>query len=113
MAFVTVVETPEFESRARGIMSDDGRMGLIDYVARNPMAGVSIGAGIRKFRWARPGSGKSGGYRVIHFYSAADDSPVVLITVFGKNEKANLSRHETEAVKTLGRRLAETYRKRQ
>ena len=62
-------------------MSDRERMALIDHVARNPLAGVSIGAGVRKFRWARMGSGKSGGYRVIHFYSALDDTPVVLITV--------------------------------
>ena len=112
MALVTVVETAECERRARDIMSDGERMALIDYVARHPLAGVSIGAGVRKFRWARAGGGKSGGYRVIHFYSALDDSPVVLITVFGKNEKANLTRTETEAVRALGRRLAEATRKR-
>jgi len=74
------------------------------------MSGVSIGGGVRKFRFARVGSGKSGGYRVIHAFSPEDGTPVILITVFAKNEKANLSKAETEAVKTLGKALTETYR---
>ena len=110
MTIVTVVETPEFQRRARAIMSDDERMELIDYVARNPMTGIAIGGGVRKFRFARAGSGKSGGYRVIHVFSPEDGTPVILITVFAKNEKANLSKAETEAVKALGKALSVTYR---
>jgi len=111
MAIVTVVETPEFQRRARAIMSDAERMALIDFVARNPMSGVSLGGGVRKFRFARAGGGKSGGYRVIHFFAAEEDMPVFLITVFAKNEKANLSRAESEAVRALGKELADSYRR--
>lgn len=110
MTIVTVVETAEFQRRARVIMSDAERLELIDFVARNPMTGVSIGGGVRKFRFARDGGGKSGGYRVIHFFSPDDGTPVFLITVFAKNEKANLTKTETEAVKTLGEVLSATYR---
>lgn len=53
MAIVTVVETPEFQRRARSIMSDSERLELIDFVARNPMTGVPIGGGVRKSRFAR------------------------------------------------------------
>ncbi len=109
MTLVTVVETPEFQRRARAIMSDAERMALIDLVARDPAAGVPIGGGVRKFRFARGGGGKSGGYRVIHFFSPDAGTPVFLITVFAKNEKANLTRAETEAVKTLGEALVKTY----
>jgi hypothetical protein len=35
MAIVTVVETPEFQRRARTIMSDAERLELIDFVARS------------------------------------------------------------------------------
>lgn len=111
MAIVTVVETPEFQRRARSLMSEAERLELIDFVARNPMTGVSIGGGVRKFRFAREGGGKSGGYRVIHFFSPEDDTPIFLITVFAKNEKANLTPAETEAVKQLGAALAATYRR--
>jgi hypothetical protein len=109
MTILTVVETPEFQRRARAIMGDEERMALIDFVARNPGTGVPIGGGVRKFRFARPGAGKSGGYRVVHFFSAEAGTPVFLITVFAKNEKASLTRSETEAVKALGEALAASY----
>ena len=110
MTIVSVVETAEFQRRARAIMSEAERLELIDFVARNPTTGVSIGGGVRKFRFARDGGGKSGGYRVIHFFNPDDGTPVFLITVFAKNEKANLTKTETEAVKTLGEVLSATYR---
>jgi hypothetical protein len=111
MAIVTVVETPEFQRRARSLMSEAERLALIDFVARNPATGVSIGGGVRKFRFAREGGGKSGGFRVIHFYNADDGTPIFLITVFAKNEKANLTTAEAEAVRALGELLSATYRR--
>lgn len=75
-----------------------------------PQPGVSLGGGVRKVRFARDGGGKRGGYRVIHFYSGDNDMPVFLITVFAKNEKTNLTKSETETVKSLGKLLADSYR---
>lgn len=46
---------------------------------------------------------------VIHFFSPEGDMPIFLITVFAKNEKANLTPSETEAVRELGRLLAASY----
>jgi hypothetical protein len=109
MSLVTVVETPEFQRRARSLMSEDERLALIDFVARHPTAGVSIGGGVRKFRFAREGGGKSGGYRVIHFFSPEAGVPIFLITVFAKNEKASLTPRETEMVRQLGEALAASY----
>jgi hypothetical protein len=111
MSIATVVETPEFQRRASRLMSEEERLALIDFVARNPMTGVSIGGGVRKFRFARDGGGKSGGYRVIHFFSSEGDAPIFLITVFAKSEKANLTPAETEIVKQLGAALAASYRR--
>ena len=108
---VTVVETPEFQRRARSLMSEAERPALIDFVARNPLTGVSVGGGVRKFRFARDGGGKSGGYRVIHFFSPDDGTPIFLITVFAKNEKANLTPSETDMVRELGRMLSASYRR--
>ena len=109
MGIVTVVETPEFLRRARAILTEAERMELIDFVARHPMSGVAIGGGVRKARFARTGGGKSGGYRVIHFFSPDGGTPVFLITVFAKNEKANLTPTEAAAVKILGEALAANY----
>lgn len=110
MTIVTVAETLEFQRRARTLLSDEERMALIDYVARNPLAGVSIGGGVRKFRFARGGGGKSGGFRVIHFYCEDETVPIFLITIFAKNEKTNLTKTETETIKSLGKLLADSYR---
>ena len=49
--------------------------------------------GIRKLRWNRGSRGKSGGVRVIYYYHD-ERIPLYLLTVFGKNERANLSKAE-------------------
>ena len=66
-------------------------------VAEDPETGLSLGGGIRKMRIARPGRGKSSGARVV-FLFFGEDIPVFLLTVFAKNEKANLSSGERAAL---------------
>ena len=46
--------------------------------------------GIRKVRWGRAGSGKSGGVRVIYFTRTAVGE-VVLLTLYAKAKTNNLS----------------------
>lgn len=60
-ALQTVVELPEFQRRAKAIMSDDERLSLISFIAASSGAGVSLGGGLRKIRIPREGGGKSGG----------------------------------------------------
>jgi len=66
--------------------------------------------GARKLRWARPGAGKSGGLRVITFYGCSD-LPVFILTVFAKNEKANITKAERNDLAVVLAQLAHTYRK--
>ncbi len=70
---------------------------------------ISGTGGARKVRFARRGQGKSGGYRVITFYSGVD-IPVFLITMFAKNEKSNISQAEKNAMRKGLKALAEHYR---
>lgn len=49
--------------------------------------------GIRKLRWGRGNRGKSGGVRVIYYYHD-ERIPLYLLTLFGKNERANLNKAE-------------------
>lgn len=52
MAQQTVVETPEFIKRASAVgMSDEDRMDVIDQLAANPEAGISLGGGLGKSGW--------------------------------------------------------------
>jgi hypothetical protein len=106
-AWQTVVELPEFLRRAKAIMSDEERSKVIDFIAANPEAGVALGGGLRKVRIPRQGSGKSGGYRTIYVFGGAH-MPIFLVTIFAKNEKANLSKAEAAAVQ-LSRALLATY----
>lgn len=59
MKMTAVAETNRFQRRARAIMHYDERMAAIDHLERNPIAGVSIGAGVWKLRFAREGGGKA------------------------------------------------------
>jgi hypothetical protein len=92
---VTVAETPEYIRRAEKLLPAAERMAVVEHLAADPKAGDLIQGtgGIRKLRWARGGRGKSGGVRVIYYFHS-EAAPLYLLTVFGKNEKANLSRAE-------------------
>jgi hypothetical protein len=65
--------------------------------------------GVRKLRWAREGMGKSGGVRVIYYFHS-ERLPLYLLTVFGKNEKANLTKAEANALSKLVKLLIQASR---
>lgn len=100
----TVVETPAYLRHCKEVgFSDDARHGVVTYLAKNPDAGDAIPGtgGARKLRQAGRGKGKSGGYRIITFFSG-DDIPVFLVTIYGKGEKADLTMAErNKARRTL------------
>ena len=67
----TIIETAAYLSAASDAgMTDDERNAVVDVLAANPTAGdIMPGCGgARKLRVARPGKGKSGGYRVITYF---------------------------------------------
>ena len=49
-------------------------------------------AGVRKLRWAAPGRGKRGGYRVIHYLRRAN-GVIWMLTMSPKNVAENISAH--------------------
>lgn len=102
----TVVETPEYLIAAKlAGMSEEERGAAVEEIARNPGAGVLIpgSGGARKVRIARKGSGKSGGYRVVTYYSDADN-PVFLLTVISKGQQANLTKAQRNELRKGKRR---------
>jgi hypothetical protein len=108
----TVLETEEYLRVAHELFSEAERFEVLLYLAANPMAGDLIPGtgGARKFRFALPGRGKSGGARVITYF-AGDDIPVFLLTAYGKGAKANLSAAERGFLKAVLSQLADAYRK--
>jgi len=107
-----VVETAPFIAAAKAAGLSGGEVDrIIDHVARKPDAGDVIQGtgGARKVRFGGRGKGKSGGYRVITFYSGGG-FPVFLLTVFAKGERADLSKAERNALAQLTKVLVDSYR---
>ena len=63
----TLIELPTFAVDAKGLWSADEYGEFCAWLALNPLAGALIAGsgGCRKVRWARQGTGKRGGVRVI------------------------------------------------
>ena len=107
----TIVELPEFQHRKAKLLSELESTGIINYLAAHPTAGniMQGTGGIRKLRWAAKGKGKSGGVRIIYYYHN-ESIPIFLLTVFGKGEKANLTKAERNALAKLTSLLVKTWK---
>jgi hypothetical protein len=108
----TVCETHIFESAAEDAgMTRDEVTQLTDILAGDPEAGDVIEGtgGCRKLRFAGRGKGKSGGFRIVTFFTGKN-LPVFLITVFGKGEQANLTKAERNALAKLTKLLVSAYK---
>ena len=63
------------------------------------------------FAGGRKDAGKRGGVRIIYYFHN-ESLPLFLLSVFAKNEKANLTKAERNDMKNLLPRLIAGYRKR-
>ena len=89
---LTVVESPIFQRLWPRYWDEDERAEFAVFVALNPESGAVIrgSGGVRKVRWAREGSGKSGGVRIV--YLTRDKAgEVYLLTLYAKSESENIS----------------------
>ena len=100
---LTIAEVPEYIRRAEKLLTEEARRDIVDYLAANPKAGdlMEGTGGVRKLRWGRQGRGKSGGVRVI-YYVHSELMPLYLLTLFAKNERANLTKAERNELAGLG-----------
>lgn len=69
---------------------------------------MSLGGGLRKVRFSREGAGKSGGYRTLYVFGGRH-MPLILLTVFAKNERDNLSKTELVAAVQMSKILIASY----
>ncbi len=110
---VEFIEAPAFTARVADYLDDDEYRALQLFLDADPEAGDVIPGtgGFRKLRWAdrRRGKGKRGGLRVIYYYLSA--AQIWLMTLYDKDEMADLSAFEKRALKAaldaeLARRAA-------
>ena len=88
---LTVVESPLFQKLWPLYWSETERGEFAAHIATNPEEGDLIreSVGLRRIRWKRPGTGKSGGVRIIYFVQL-QQGEVMLVTMFAKGDMENI-----------------------
>lgn len=96
------VELARFTKRLGELLDDESYAALQGELVERPESGKLIkgGGGLRKVRWAAKGHGKSGGVRIIYYFRNAMDQ-IVMLEIYPKNEKENLSRDEVKALRKI------------
>ena len=92
-----------FERFARKQRIDDSALSEVIERAERGLIDADLGGGVIKQRVARPGQGKSGGYRTIILYR--HESRAFFIYGFAKNQQANISDEEKEAFKQAAQHI--------
>jgi hypothetical protein len=100
------IETPTFTRPIAALLDDDEYAKLQQELVKRPDAGdlISDGGGIRKLRWKRAGTGKSGGIRVIYYWLTEDDRLLTLVA-YPKSVKDSLNDKETAILRRLVKEL--------
>lgn len=88
---LTVIETPIFSRLWPAYWSEGERGEFAAFIAQHPDEGdvVQGSGGVRKVRWSRAGSGKSGGVRVIYF-ARNGLGELVLMFMYAKSKVGTL-----------------------
>ena len=96
------VEAPAFTRHVSEYLDDDQYRLLQSELASNPEAGdvIQRTGGFRKFRWVdtRRGKGRRGGLRIIYYYFLSDRQ-IWLMTLYDKDEAADLTAKEKKVLK--------------
>lgn len=96
----TIIETPLFSKLWPRYWREDERGEFAAFLADTPEAGDVIqgSGGLRKVRWSRAGSGKSGGVRVIYFTHNAMGE-IVLLLLYAKSERDSMTAKQLLEIK--------------
>ena len=102
----TFIETPTFTKRLFQVWNEEEYMEFQEVLLNNPQAGKVIvgGEGLRKVRYKTKGKGKSGGVRIIYFAALSRDI-IVMLDVYSKSDKADLSKSELRQLAEEKRRM--------
>lgn len=108
----TVVEIPSYLKAAEKLFSDEEREAIVAMVSADPECGDVIQGtgGFRKVRVGRGGAGKSGGARVVYILRN-ESFPIFLVAAYAKNEKANLTKAERNALGKMADEIFDKYRR--
>lgn len=94
------IESPFFTAYLSDYLADDEYAALQEYLSEHPDSGDMIrgSGGVRKLRWSRPGSGKSGGVRVC-YYVRTKVGKILMLVIYAKSAKDSIPGHVLKAIK--------------
>ena len=86
------IETSVFTKRITEILTDEEYRSLQEKLVENPKAGRLIprGKGLRKYRWAASGKGKSGGARIIYYLYLSEEK-IYMLLPYKKSNQADVT----------------------
>lgn len=100
MTHFEFIETSAFSSYLPDYLSDEEYTALQEHLCETPEAGdlVRGSGGVRKLRWARAGSGKSGGVRIC-YYARTRLGQILMLVIYAKSTRDSLSGHVLKALR--------------
>jgi len=104
---MVIVETSVFTRQVQKLLRHEAYRDLQNTLVKRPdMGAIIVGSGgIRKVRWAGASRGKSGGFRVIYYWAAAENR-ILMLMIYPKSEKDDLTRDQ---IRILRRIIKEEY----
>ena len=96
------IESNLFTQTVYDYLSEDDYRAFQQHLLENPQAGdlVRESGGVRKVRWARPGTGKSCGVRVC-YYTRNRAGQILLLVIYAKSVRASISGGVLRQIKEL------------
>ena len=97
---VTFVESPLFSKNVHDYLTDDEYGAFQKFLATSPDTGAVVrgSGGVRKVRWSRRGTGKSGGVRVLYF-ARTEAGEIWLLLIYAKSAVDSIPGHILKTLK--------------
>ena len=99
---MVIVETSIFTRQVQQLLTDDEYRELQKVLVNRPDVGSLIvgSGGLRKIRWARQGSGKRGGVRVIYYWAVSQEQ-ILMLFMYPKGERDDLTPVQIRILKQI------------
>ena len=109
---VSVIEFAGYRRRAAELLTNEEQDAVINLVASDPTCGDLMPGtgGLRKIRIGRGGTGKRGGARFVYYFHSPD-VPILLLALYAKNEKGDLTAAEKKEFASLLTKLVAQWRR--
>lgn len=110
---ISVIELAGYRRRADELLTREQQDAVVDLIAYEPACGDLIpgSGGLRKIRVGVDGRGKRGGARIIYYFHDVD-VPILLLALYAKNEKGDLTPREKKEFGELARKVVLQWRRR-